>query len=195
MGKRKTDPRIRRTRQLLRDTFIALLLEKSYQAVTVQDIIKRADVARSTFYAHYLDKNDLLMGKNGIFAGNLDHDLALMLQEDEESQSIIPTRALFCHVQAQSRVFKALVGGPGMDLAIEALQQVLHNRIQDKLKGHLLDSQDATELLPLTTHYLAGALLNLIRWWLDHDMPYSAERMDEIFQQLAMPGARAILEI
>jgi len=82
-----------------------------------------------------------------------------------------------------------------MDLAIEALQQVLHNRIQGKLKGHLLDSQDATELLPLTTHYLAGALLNLIRWWLDHDMPYSAERMDEIFQQLAMPGARAILEI
>ncbi len=179
----------------MRDTFIALLMEKSYQAVTVQDIIKRADVARSTFYAHYLDKDDLLLGKHGIFAGNLDHDIALMLQEDKESQSILSTRALFRHVQAQSRVFKALVGGPGMDLVIEALQQVLHNRIQGKLENHLPGGRDATELLPLTTHYLAGALLNLIRWWLDHNMPYSAERMDEIFQQLAMPGARAILEI
>ncbi len=82
-----------------------------------------------------------------------------------------------------------------MDLAIEALHKVLHNRIQGKLKDHLPDGRDATELLPLTTHYLAGALLNLIRWWLDRDMPYSAERMDEIFQQLAVPGVCVILEI
>ena len=63
------------------------------------------------------------------------------------------------------------------------------------MTSHFMPICCILDALSLTTHYLAGALLNSIRWWLDRDMPYSAERMDEIFQQLAMPGVRAVLEI
>jgi AcrR family transcriptional regulator len=170
-----------------------LLAEKKYEDITVQDIIDRAEVARSTFYAHYQDKEDLLLGKNGVFAGNIDQDIAFMLQEEQENQMILPTRALFRHVQLQSQVFKALVEGPGMDLAIKALQKILHKRVQAKLEAHPLEDPEAVELLPLTIDYLAGALLNLIGWWLDHEMPYSPEQMDKIFQELAMPGVHSLL--
>ena len=56
MENEKQDRRTRRTRQLLRDAFVALLKEKRYEDVSVQDIIERADMARSTFYVHYVDK-------------------------------------------------------------------------------------------------------------------------------------------
>src|SRR3954469_23951916 len=55
------DRRVRRTRRLLREALLALVLEKGYEAVTVQDVLDRADVGRATFYAHFRDKDDLLI--------------------------------------------------------------------------------------------------------------------------------------
>jgi hypothetical protein len=46
----------------------------------------------------------------------------------------------------------------------------------------------------MVARYLAGAFLNLLKWWIEAEMPYSPERMDEIFQQLALPGVWATLE-
>lgn len=52
----KLDPRVKRTRLLLEQSFLALLEEKSFQSITVQDIADRATVNRATFYAHFEDK-------------------------------------------------------------------------------------------------------------------------------------------
>src|SRR6186713_3590542 len=57
----KPDRRVARTRRALKDALTDLILEKGYESVTVQDVIDRADVGRSTFYAHFVDKDDLLM--------------------------------------------------------------------------------------------------------------------------------------
>jgi AcrR family transcriptional regulator len=65
MEPEKKDRRTRRTRQLLRSALLSLLKEKRYDEISVQDIIERADVARSTFYMHYVDKDDLLTGGQG----------------------------------------------------------------------------------------------------------------------------------
>jgi Bacterial regulatory proteins, tetR family len=55
------DRRVRRTRKLLHDAFLALVIEKRYEKTTIQDILDRADVGRSTFYVHFRDKEALLM--------------------------------------------------------------------------------------------------------------------------------------
>src|SRR5689334_24059575 len=55
------DRRVRRTRRLLREALLALVAEKGYDRVTVQDVLDRADVGRATFYAHFRDKDDLLV--------------------------------------------------------------------------------------------------------------------------------------
>lgn len=54
------DPRVKRTRKLIKDAFTALLAEKSFRELTVQDVAERATVNRATFYAHFLDKYALL---------------------------------------------------------------------------------------------------------------------------------------
>src|SRR5918996_3826094 len=54
------DRRAARTRRALHGALMSLILRKGYEAITVQDIIDEADVGRSTFYAHYTGKEDLL---------------------------------------------------------------------------------------------------------------------------------------
>lgn len=56
----RVDPRVTRTRKLIRDALIALLAEKSFESISVHDIAERATVNRATFYAHYTDKFALL---------------------------------------------------------------------------------------------------------------------------------------
>ena len=58
---KKTDARVRRTRDALGDALVALMQEKPFDTITVQDVLDRAHVGRSTFYSHYSDKDDLLM--------------------------------------------------------------------------------------------------------------------------------------
>jgi AcrR family transcriptional regulator len=54
------DPRVRRTQQLLQQAFLDLLMQNSFEAITVKDITQRAMVNRATFYAHFDDKYALL---------------------------------------------------------------------------------------------------------------------------------------
>lgn len=57
----RADRRTNRTRRLLRNALMAAILEKGYDAITIEDITERADLGRTTFYLHYKDKEDLLI--------------------------------------------------------------------------------------------------------------------------------------
>jgi AcrR family transcriptional regulator len=56
----KLDPRVKRTRQLLEQAFLAVVAANGFQSVSVQDIAEKAGVNRATFYAHFPDKYALL---------------------------------------------------------------------------------------------------------------------------------------
>ena len=61
-GSMRLDPRVTRTRKLIRDALTSLIAQKSFEAITVQDIAEQATINRATFYAHYTDKFALLDG-------------------------------------------------------------------------------------------------------------------------------------
>jgi len=185
----KEDRRTRRTRQLLRDALLALLKAKRYEDISVQDIIERADVARSTFYVHYIDKNDLLVGKWGVFASNLGHHAELMAHEEKNTPSMFPTRVWFQHIQAQESILKIIARDSAMDLAMKTLHGILRNDIQAKVQKYLPENGSAPSSLVI--NYMASSLMTMIQWWVKNDMPHSPQRMDEIFQQLVMPGVHS----
>ncbi len=180
------DRRAQRTRQTLSHALIALIQEKRYEAITVQDICDRANVGRSTFYAHYQDTDDLLTSN----FQEVMHDLGSDLQLREE-RLIFPIAPLFQHVKEHHHLYTALAWGGGFNVLLRAGQQQWHTHIQTHL-ATLLTDKPAIPLEVITT-YLAGVLQTLLLWWLDHKMPYSPERMDEMFQQLIMPGVNAVL--
>lgn len=194
MEHEKQDRRTRRTRQLLRDAFVALLKEKRYEDVSVQDIIERADVARSTFYVHYVDKEDLLVGKWGVFASNLGVHVDVLEHEENEGHSLLSTLGWFQHIKAQGDLLKIIAKDPAMDLAMKTLYGILLEDMQRRIQSQLPKNENASIPPSLAVDYLAGSLMTLLKWWVKQGMLYPPERMDEIFQQLVMRGVSSVLK-
>jgi len=109
MKNKSVDRRVQRTRQLLDDALMVLIVEKGYETITVQNIIDRANLGRSTFYAHYQDKEDLL--RSGM--EELVHSIIWHVEntsKDEQNGKrgrILSTAPLFHHTQEQYPLYKA----------------------------------------------------------------------------------------
>lgn len=178
----KKDRRSQRTRHLLSAALVELISEKDYDSITVSDIIDRANVGRSTFYAHYRDKDDLLVGE-------LDRVIDVLIRQtphgSHEEDLFFPSLGLFRHVGEQYELYKALVWGPGIDLLIKHLQKSLSRRIE----GGLQRSGKKSDIpISIQANFVAGGFLTLLKWWLENKMPYSPEQMDEIFKKLTLSG-------
>jgi AcrR family transcriptional regulator len=184
----KRDRRSERSRQLIRRAMLELLFETRFEEITVQAILDRANVGRSTFYTHYYDKEDVLAH---IAAEQLE-TLAGQLVERGAGEQLIPSLELFHHVQGHAGYFRALQQGQGRRALWDAAQAALSRTIEQALLGTVTEYHDTAVPPEVAAQYLAGALLNLVRWWLEADMPYTPETMDCFFQQLALPGVRPL---
>lgn len=184
------DRRSQRTRQAISAALVALMGEKRYDKITVQDIIDRANVGRSTFYAHYQDKEDLLIGEVervlDLFGQHAGYDAT-------GGPRMLSTLEVFRHVQAHQRLYEALGWGRGVDLLFTKAHRALARSIEESLRALAPAAQPPTVPLPILADYLAGALVTLLKWWLDNELPYPPERMETIFQQLVLPGVWAAL--
>jgi len=182
------DRRKQRTRQAVSQALIALIQEKRYDAITVQDVCDRANVGRSTFYAHYQDKDDLLTTNFSDVMKSLGQPLAY-----RDGQLVFPIAPLFEHVQGHQHLYKALLWGGGMDVLMRAGQKQWSQQIEHYVGALLKDGRQPAVPIAIVASYIAGSLQTLLLWWLEHKMPHSPERMDEMFQRMVMPGVKAIL--
>lgn len=190
MDQEKQDRRKRKTRQQLRSALLSLLKEKRYEEISVQDIIERADVARSTFYIHYVDKDDLLTGGQGIFAQNLGQHM--MAHGTENGASVFLSRVWFYHIQAQEPILKVIARDSAMDLAMKTLREIIHRNVEEELQAHAEVEQTSVPFSAII-EYLTDTLMSLIKWWFRDGMRYTPEQMDEMFQRLVMPGMSSII--
>ncbi len=195
MKKVQVDRRVQRTRQLLQNALLALILEKGYAAITVQDILDRANLGRSTFYMHYRDKDDLL-------ASEFEHLRDLFEEYDAQASTDKPGRraalpspslAFFRHAGEQHQLYKAMVGKQGGEVVQKYLYQYVTDLMREHLNRQIDSARNLTVPREILIHYFVSSFLALLTWWLDHDMPYTAERMEEIFQTLTMPGYKNAL--
>ena len=132
MRNTKADRRSQRTRQLLHTALIELMLERRYDEITVQNIIDRADVGRPTFYAHYLDKEDLLVSG---FTQVLDV-LRQYVEQHKQSDWRAPSGLTFFfeHVQSHHQLYKALVRGGGIELLYKKGHERLRQNIEKQCR-------------------------------------------------------------
>jgi AcrR family transcriptional regulator len=192
MRNTKDDRRSRRTRQMLNAALLALMLEDRYDEITVQDIIDRADVGRATFYAHYLDKDDLLISE---FTRVLDTLIQQIDQRSPADQPDLPSLTLFFgHVQEHYPLYKGLARGGGIDLLYKKGHQRLRQLVEQRLQAAMVEPA-APARLPFVADYIAGTILNILKWWLEHEMPYTPEQVDALFRQLVQPGVLATLRL
>src|SRR5215208_6723162 len=180
MPKQKVDRRIERTRQLLQSALSELILEKGYEKVTVQDVIDRANVGRSTFYAHFEDKEQLLLSGFEPLRAEFE-DFLSGADFDHESPWAL-SLSMFQQVQKQR----------GGYITLTHIQKFLYGYLLDHLKLQVL--KGSKNIPPeLLAHYVASSFIALMTWWIDNGYPRSAEQMNEYFRQLVEPGTLAIM--
>ena len=182
---KKTDARVRRTRDALGDALVALMQEKPFDTITVQDVLDRANVSRSTFYTHYSDKDDLLMSDAEEFFEAL--SMALSAHGDK-SDRVFPVQEFFTHLSDVQPFFKALVKSgkyqENMELARGHFARGIERRLSELPRARSIPPNQ----LPAIAFTHAGALLSLLTWWLDRGMRESPAEMDELFHRIIWNG-------
>ena len=145
----KNDRQSQRTRQALGDALLELMMEKGYRAVSIKDIIERANVGRSTFYAHYADKDKL-------FESQLNRMVEMLIQHTPpailERNPFFPSLGLFQHVQQQWKLYKLLSWEAGNTLHINHLQKTISDQIEQRL---LAEGRTFELPMPILANFLA----------------------------------------
>ena len=190
------DRRVRKTRKWLHEALISLLLERNYDTLTIQQILDRANVGRSTFYAHFKDKDELLL--SGIH--DFQSTLASVHQQEKARakghESIVAfSRAMFEHAYAYRAVYHALLHTRVWPRVRQCIQDYLTALIRQECKAEIHRLKEASSDVPvdLFVHFLASTFMSVLTWWLDRRSRLSPQQIDEVFRSLVLPSIDAAL--
>jgi AcrR family transcriptional regulator len=185
----RTDRRVLRTRDTLGDALVELMHEKPFDDITVQEVLDRAGVVRSTFYAHYRDKNDLFLSDMEDFFKMFS---TVLTRRGANPQRLAPVTELFTHL-AEAKEFYAALKAAGKVTDAQALGRGLFARsFEERLRMAGVALVPAE--LAARAHALAGSLFALMDWWIDQGMKTDPKEMDALFHRMAWNGAAGTSE-
>jgi AcrR family transcriptional regulator len=196
MGAReKDDRRVQRTQQLLRTALVSLIEEKGFEALTVQNIIDRANVGRATFYAHFDNKEDLLVsGLDGLRAVLKElQRLAHMRTASSDERLFAFSHEMFAHIAEYRKVFRAMVGKRSGALVQQLLQKIVVDLVRDDLNAIVGRGDDRSAPAEAVVQFVTGGFFALAMLWATGRLPLSVEEVNALFRRLAMPGVNATL--
>ena len=179
------DRRVRRTQQALIQALVDLVLAKRYDAITIQNLLDRADVGRSTFYAHYRGKDDLLLQS---FLGMLELLDQVLDRDDPDSRRVAPVKELFAHIGEFRSFQQALSRAHVLERQYQVGATHVSRTIERRLAAFPQAAGAPAVPRAVRAQALAGAMFALLRWWIDHDAPYTPEQMDAMFHAIAANG-------
>lgn len=195
MKPKTSDRRVKRTRALLGEALMDLMAEKPYESITVQDLIDRADVGRSTFYAHFLDKDDLLESRVA--------ELRTMLVEDLDRHRTAarehgkPTlgfsEAFLAHTREHRGLYRAIVGKPSGAMVEQKLRSLVEDLVRDELRA-IAPRRSPSVPPEAMARGVAGVYMALVAWWLDQPDPSPVPDIDRMIRLLVEPGLAMALQ-
>ena len=169
------DRRQRRTRKAIFDAFEGLLLERHYREITVGQVIERADVGRSTFYAHFATKDDLLEQICAeLFAHVFDG-----VESDPHTHEALETVSLegvLAHLLYHLRDSHNGVGGKLLAEGEPHFSALFRRRIGDYLAPRM---PERSSWVPrdLMQDLLVSCFCEAVVWWHAHDYGATPEEL------------------
>ncbi|RLD04962.1 MAG: hypothetical protein DRI32_04825 [Chloroflexi bacterium] len=178
------DRRIRRTQKLLGEALIALVLERGYKNITIQDVTERADIGYRTYFRHYAGLDELSLD----IAQDRLEELYAALNLPEAGEEVVDPvfafresgEALFEHIQKNQKVFQVLLLDNNLRFILEPVMKVACEK-SEILLNTLPEPNIA---VPIAANHIIASVFALMRWWLSNDMPHPPEKMGEIFTNL-----------
>ncbi|HUV26497.1 MAG: TetR/AcrR family transcriptional regulator [Anaerolineales bacterium] len=201
----KVDRRVRKTRRALREAMQVLMEEKGYEQVTIEELTEKADIGRTTFYLHYSAKQDLLLEQFDELLDQLVGQLSqIPLSYWSQQGEVLPAEdhperpicMIFQHAAENEELYRIVLHGEGVDQASQRLQTMMTRAVEEFFHRKMGDESEKMTLefpVELFGNYFAGAMLGMIKWWLEAGRPYSAQEMEAIFFLMFLPGASQVI--
>ncbi|WP_336324121.1 TetR/AcrR family transcriptional regulator [Streptomyces lavendofoliae] len=192
---RRVDPRVRRTRALLRSAALELAAERDVESLTIADIAERATVNRATVYQHYKDRDALLLDAMEEEIGRLAHAAARCPLTRPAGRTPAELVELFRHVEANATLYRRMLGPSGAARFINELRGLLAQEVEAQL--HEEKDTDAAAptvqaLARLRAHYLAGAFVGVFTQWVSTPVrPTADQAAQEVWALMRGASKRA----
>lgn len=171
----REDLRQRRTKKFLVNALLALMEERPFQELSVVDICDRAMVHRTTFYAHFEDKHDLLRYAVRELEREFEEVEAPEKDRDHRAYFLAVFRNALAFLGEHRKLYLSGLAGGGEELRL----------LEDAVAERLLEAADSAEPeWELTARFYAGGVLAMLRWWMSQDMPVDEERLTACLERL-----------
>jgi AcrR family transcriptional regulator len=181
------DRRVARTRTALCEALLALIRRKHYELITVEDILTEANIGRSTFYAHFTSKDDLLKRSlerlRDLLVTAKDKTISSPRERVRE-EAWDPSRALFEHVAEHADIQVALAGGRGGGIVRDAVDEVLAEVLRQSLPA----TMHAALPRDLVIRHMVSTFNAVLRWWLEERPEMPPREVDAAFRKLVLDG-------
>ena len=180
---KKDDLRVIKTRKLIYQTLLELMKEKTFEEIKVSDICSKAMINRSTFYAHYEDKYELLVD----FLSNLKEEFAHELNEScKENLSIreyyIRLISLFLdHIDSKRDVYNSIMVNNRSSIMMDILLSVVNEDILKRFKENDINLKVPTEVI---SKFYLGGVINIGMEWLSNSNKYTKEEILDYLELL-----------
>jgi AcrR family transcriptional regulator len=178
----KIDPRVKRTRRLLRDALVSLILKKDFASITIREITERAEVAYITFYRHYESLDQLLMEVLDEGLAELMTHIETLAKQSDTSALETEGRLIFEYIEQKADLFRILLKSQSV------------TRVRRKVVGNIaaifqkscvpLERLGNQVTINIASNHIATSLLSLIEWWLENDMSPSPTEMGKVYKSL-----------
>ncbi len=181
------DRRVRRTRAALQDALVALMIEKGYEATSVQDIIDRANVGRATFYSHFADKRTLLVSR-------LEDLRAHLVDRQREAMSGVPrgsrqfgfSIAMLEHAASSLALWKSISNSEGGAFVMRRIHDMVADLVRNDLSA--LGMNRPSSQREMLVQQITGSFMGAMMWWLEEGAKLSPREVDEAFRRVVMDG-------
>jgi AcrR family transcriptional regulator len=190
------DRRALRTRTALHHALIDLILERDYDDISVGDITDAANVGRSTFYAHFTDKDDLLRTGLGHLRGMLfeEHRCATAGEDHPATRTLGFSHFMTAHLKEQHQLYRALMRGRAGPIIIDKLKELLSELVRTELASRENASGSQAAAPEIAVRFVVGAYMSVVTWWLDRGAKEPPEEIDRVFRELVLGGLKTMAE-
>lgn len=182
MTDRRDDRRVQRTKQTLYNALIALISKKSFDKITVQEILADANVGRTTFYAHFQSKEDLFLSSHEPMFGAISR--SFFADDGTLRSEPSPELAMFLEVTNQNRdMYFYLTGGSEGSEIVRLLQERIAEQLTARLH-ELFNEGDCTIPFIVLSQQVASSIVSMTGWWLAKRTPYTVNEIASMLHQM-----------
>lgn len=183
MSKIPASVRSLRTRAELRDALASLISEKGYDDVPVQEILNRADVGRSTFYAHFTDKDDLLRSS---ILEIVDGAKSRKFADYRERLLWFSRPLLEFHEQHRHQM---KIGRGEVERVHGHLRRVLLGLLAEDVREWPPSLRSGAKMpMDLLVEHIVSTFIRVLNWWLENRSAMTAHDADAMFRELVQPA-------